>query len=292
MEAINISRTTFKKMKQYFLNDIINTEGNFYFINSKDKWETKQKLLKILFNNEGEIFSNKLFTINELIDNKKLINISELVMPEKLAIINEMIVGFTMPFIDNINFNVILKDASISNKQKLEYFKQIGLILDEMKKVRENTKLSDFYLNDIHEANFILNLDTQKINVVDMDSCKINGNKPFVAKYLNPFSQINNFPNKYKKDSGNIVATQNTDLYCYIVMILNFLYKGNITELSISEFYLYLDYLRTLGTSYELLDKFSKIYGYTDNQNVAEYLDLINDDIIHKSRKSVFQKKL
>lgn len=213
-------------------------------------------------------------------------------MPEKLAIVNGTVVGFTMPFIENINFDLILKDASISNSQKIEYFRQIGSILEKMKNVTRNTSISDFYLNDLHEANFILNLDTLKMNVVDIDSCKINGNKTFASKYLRSLNRMNSWPVKYKVVDENIVATENTDLYCYIVMILNFLYKGNITELSISEFFLYLDYLRSLGLPYEILECFSKIYENTDNQNICEYLDLINDDIIHKSRKCVFQKKL
>lgn len=37
METITISRAAFAKLKKYDLQNIINTEGNFYFINSKSK---------------------------------------------------------------------------------------------------------------------------------------------------------------------------------------------------------------------------------------------------------------
>ncbi len=91
---------------------------------------------------------------------------------------------------------------------------------------------------------------------------------------------------------GFIISDQNSDYYCYIIMVLNFLYKGNIRELTIDKFYTYLNYLRSLGLSYEILDRFSKIYEYVDNENIKDYLDLINDDIIHKSRRLVFEKHI
>lgn len=298
MEVMNISKSGFKKLKKYVLDKrIYNTEADFYLINEKSKWEKRKKLLKFLFNDIGEVFSNKLFTINELVDNKDLIDIPELVFPEKLAVIDEKVVGFTLEYIDNINFDLILQDCSISNAEKIEMFKQIGNILKKMKRVRENTKINDFFLNDLQERNFVLNKKTNKINVVDLDSCKINCNKAFAARYLTPFSPVATMPKKYIQNReilfpGFIIADENTDYYCYIIMILNFLYKDNITKLSIDEFYIYLDYLRSLGLNYELLDKFAKIYEYTDNENVKDYLDLISDDIIHKSRKIVFEKKV
>lgn len=296
MKTLNISKNAFKKLQQFMIDKrLSNTEANFYLFYEKDKWNTDPKLIKFLFHTSGPVYSNKLFTINELIDNREMINIPELILPEKLAIVDGNIIGHTIPYIENTNFSLILDDYSITNKEKLEMFRQIGNILEQMKGVREKTVLNDFFLNDLHEGNFILNKETNKINVIDLDSAKISGNKPFEAKYLTPKSPISTMPKKYIQNQdlrfpGFIISDENSDYYCYIIMVLNFLYKGNIRELTIDKFYTYLNYLRSLGLSYELLDKFSKIYEYVNNENIKDYLDLISDDIIHKSRKLVFEK--
>lgn len=137
---------------------------------------------------------------------------------------------------------------------------------------------------------------TGKINVVDMDSCKINGNKPFVSKYLTPLSPIVDMPSKYKINTeeqfpGYIVADRNSDLYCYNIMVLNFLYKDRITRLSREAFFLYLEYLIHIGLPFEFVSKVAKIYEYADNENIGEYLGYIDDKILKKSRKEVFLRQ-
>lgn len=278
MQIMNISEKRFKKLRLLDLsNDIFNTEAEMYIFDEKVGWGNKRCILKRLYNDMGTVFSNKLFTVNELIDRKGEIGIEELIMPEKLISVYGKIVGFTTPLIDNINFQTVLNSYEFTREEKIAYFKEIGMILERMKNVRKYTPLTDFYLNDIHENNFILNTKTGKINVVDMDSCKINGNIPFPARYLSPFSLINDI-SKYRK--RNIVncddcfeISENTEYYCYIVMILNYLYGSRITKLSIEDFYDYLEYLHSIGVSYELIEMFSLVYSEHDNINVYEFLD-------------------
>ena len=158
MEIINFSTYKFRKLQKLKLHPkLLNCEAELFIIDDKNKWESDSKVLKVFFNNQDDIFSNKLFTINSLIANKDKINISELVLPEKLASINDKITGYTMPYIENTNFEILLSNFNISNKEKLTYFKQIGSILEKMKTIRNNTSIKDFYLNDLHEGNFILN---------------------------------------------------------------------------------------------------------------------------------------
>lgn len=89
-----------------------------------------------------------------------------------------------MPYIENVNLEVLLKDKNVDNDFKRILLKQIGDILIQMKKIREHGVVPQFYLNDLHEGNFIYNLKDKKINVTDLDSCRIGGNYPFAAKYL------------------------------------------------------------------------------------------------------------
>ena len=296
MNILELDRKTLKRMKKIELEiGNINTEGNLYIFEQKDKWEKELKVYKELYYDMGHIFSNKLFTLNELIDNKDQIDVEEIVLPEKLAVIGDRVEGFVMPYIPNTNFYSVLNDKEVATTDKIKYFKEISNILKKMDYIRGN-QITDFYLNDLHEGNFILNKITGKINVVDMDSCKINGNKPFVSKYLTPLSPIADMPNKYKVNEeemypGYIVSDRNSDLYCYTVMVLNFLYKDRITRLSREGYFLYLEYLIHIGLSFEFVSKMAKIYEYADNENIGDYLNSIDDNILRKSRKEVFLRQ-
>lgn len=297
MEVVNITKNGLKKLKKVSLGyGILNTEADLFIMKTKDKWNIEYKMLKTLFCTEGVNFSNKLFTINELIDNRSVINIDELVLPEKLLIVDGQVNGFIMPYIENTNFEEILNDINISNLQKIEYFKQISHILHKMDNLRNNSDITDFYLNDLHASNFILNKKTGKINVVDLDSCKINGNKPFAAKYLTPFSPISSMKAKYRVNKeinflGYIIPDKNTDLYCYIMTLMNFLFKGRISSLGRDNYYLYLEYLRSINYPYELLDKLSKIYEYVDNEEIGDELDLLTNDMIVMAQSKIFNMK-
>ena len=89
METINITKKRFESLKPYQLpNYVYNTEGTLYILPIKNRWNTQIKLLKRLYINNGNVFGNKLQTINSLIDNKDEIDIEEIIFPEKIAIVD------------------------------------------------------------------------------------------------------------------------------------------------------------------------------------------------------------
>ena len=259
--------------------NILNTESEIYIFDNKKTWDGNKKVFKKLYIDEGEIFSNKLYIINEEINKTEEIGLEELVLPDNLISVKGKIAGFTMPYIDNINLKTILNSGEFSSKEKIKYLKEVGEILEKIKKVRTYKNISNFYLNDIHESNFILNKNTQKINVVDMDSARIGNSLTQPSKYLNDKALISQVC-KYKKVNNNIggmyEADENTDLYCYIMMVLEYFY-GDKLNLSISEYYLYLEYLSSLGVSKELLDKLSLIYCNSNNENPYEHLETLGE---------------
>lgn len=221
-----------------------------------------------------------------------------MIFPEKLAIYNKTIIGFTMPYIENVNLEVLLKDKNVDNDFKRILLKQIGDILIQMKKIREHGVVPQFYLNDLHEGNFIYNLKDKKINVTDLDSCRIGGNYPFAAKYLTSFSNIAEMPYKYKVNEndmypGYIIADENSDLYCYNTIVLNYIFGDKTNRLSIKDYYLYLDYLGSLGYSYKILDVFAKNYEACNNESIAPYIDMLPNDIktIALSKQKIFNIK-
>ena len=199
-----------------------------------------------------------------------------------------------MPLIESINLKSAFMSKDIPNETKIYFLKQIGLLLERMKLVREYSGISEFYLNDLHESNFIVDKNN-KVRVIDIDSCKINGNQIFSSKYLSSKSFINEIckyqkndgMDKYKKyesekysyrkystdTSGSFVPDENTDLYCYIMVILNFLYGDNIGNFTIQEFYDYLEYLKQIGIDFEILKYFEKIASNSPNENPYELLD-------------------
>ena len=277
MNVMNISERKFNNLERFVLpNGVFNNESELFYIDEKNKWEKRRFLLKKLNNDFGIILSNKLFTVNELITNKDIIGISELVIPDKLVSVHGKIVGFTIPLVNGNNFGEVLSNDSISVSDKIKYFKEIGYILENMKYVRQYTLLNDFYLNDIHENNFVLNNDTGKINVIDMDSCKINNNMTMVSLRLSPFSNIYDF-NKYEKEEsmcgGCYKPSYNTEMYSYIIMFLRFISNYRINEMDVSSYYAYMEYLKKLGISYELIDILASIYSEKDNVNPYLLLD-------------------
>ena len=280
MQTMSISNKKFKELQELPLGSTIqHKEGNIYLIKDKNKWNCSYKVVKKFYDNKSPIFGNKLLTINNLENSK--IDIPELVLPQKLVVNNGRLIGYTMDYIEGNNLKELIDDKKYDNLEMIRHLKEIGVILEKINKLNKY-KTCNFHLNDIHEANFVVDKE-KHIRVVDIDSCKIGNNIPVCAKYLTPFSQIDELPEKYKKCAdtriGYIEPDMNTDLYCYNIMILNYLYKDNIQKLDIAEFYSYLNYLNSIGFPYELLDCFSVLYQYNNNVNPYELLELITKDM-------------
>ncbi|MBQ2872974.1 MAG: serine/threonine protein kinase [Bacilli bacterium] len=294
MEIMNLSQKKFHSLERYELpKEIFNTEAKMYILPIKNRWNTVNKILKRLYVTNGPMFGNKLQTINSLIDLREKIDIPEIVFPEKIAAVNSEIVGYTMELVESINLETALKSYEVSPERKIKYLKQVGEILEKMRKVRKYKGIKDFYLNDIHEHNFIIEDSTDSVRVVDIDSCKINGNYTFGSRYLSPMSFIST-TRKYQPEKNGIcggffVPSYDTEIYCYIVMILNTLFGENITKMTIPEFYNYLEYLNDIGIDLELLQIFEKILDNDPNENPYELLDCLKNHF-GRARGNVYAK--
>lgn len=273
MDTINISKKIIKKADELKLSSIESSEGDV-IRDPKDP----QKALKLLHKKSEVNFSNKLYTINSLIDLSERIDMPEMVFPECLLTVDDEVVGFSMPLINGVTLAEILYNADIDISIKAKYLKQIGNILDKMASVRRKYPNSNWYLNDLHECNFVVNLEQQKLYTVDLDSCRILGNHPFLSKYLSAFSPLIDFPEKYHTDfqiscGGDFIADENADLYCYAMLVLDFLYGAKINYASKEEYFRYLEYLKSIGVPQELVDAWSKVYSNDNNVNFAHLLD-------------------
>lgn len=280
MEVINYSKHKFNKMPKLELSrNIINTEGVLYFLPYKDKWNNEIKVFKKFHINSGNYFGNKLLTINDLIDSKDELGLDELVFPEKLVTIGNVLSGFIMPYIDSINLGEILSNLAVPTIEKIKLLKKVGEIIEKVKVT--STYIKKMCLNDIHENNFIVDKLTGELKVVDLDSAQIGNKQPFPSKYLHLVGKKTSNNNlKYVKNEYDVyIPSYNTDILCYIIIVLNCISNSKITSLSIEEYYQYLYYLKNLGFHYDLLDCFSTIYLNCDNKSPLDYLETIPENI-------------
>lgn len=293
METVVLSKKKFDSLEPLELDKkIMNTEGLLYRFSEKRKWENDPKLLKKLYINEGETFGNKLATLTSLICNREELSSLDIVVPEKFVVVDKKLAGFIMPYIECDNFAMVLQDKNISQDVKIEYFKQIGKLFESMENFRKYSSINDFFLSDVHEGNFIIEKETDKVKAVDIDSCRINQNKPFPTKYLNLayiHAKLDGKYNPYSLEREIYYADENSDLFCYCIMLLNFFYGDNFFELSIPEFYTYLQYLEDINFPKPLLEIFAKLYTYDNNENPYEYLDELPKDFI-RAHSSVYSR--
>lgn len=291
MQIINMSKTKLNSLEPLILpKNVTSTECELF----KYPYYGKEKLLKKLHRTDGIIFANKLYTIEALNANKDSMP-SNFVLPESLVSINKKIEAFTMKYIKGINLSVILNNPDITYEEKIHYLKSIGRILEQMQNIRKYTNLNNFYLGDIHEDNFLVERDKQEIYIVDLDSCKIAGNKSFPGRYLTNSSLIKYNNTKYQTlsqtdDLADYKIDENTDIYCYIIMILNYLYDGRVDRLSLDKFYDFINYLEDIKVNIELIECFNKIVVGGNNINPCNYLDALTPKQVAGARR-LYKKK-
>ena len=291
MQIINMSKTKLNSLEPLILpKNVTSTECELF----KYPYYGKEKLLKKLHRTDGIIFANKLYTIEALNANKDSMP-SNFVLPESLVSINKKIEAFTMKYIKGINLSVILNNPDITYEEKIHYLKSIGRILEQMQNIRKYTNLNNLYLGDIHEDNFLVERDKQEIYIVDLDSCKIAGNKSFPGRYLTNSSLIKYNNTKYQTlsqtdDLADYKIDENTDIYCYIIMILNYLYDGRVDRLSLDKFYDFINYLEDIKVNIELIECFNKIVVGGNNINPCNYLDTLTPKQVAGARR-LYKKK-
>ena len=291
MQIINMSKTKLNSLEPLILpKNVTSTECELF----KYPYYGKEKLLKKLHRTDGIIFANKLYTIEALNANKDSMP-SNFVLPESLVSINKKIEAFTMKYIKGINLSVILNNPDITYEEKIHYLKSIGRILEQMQNIRKYTNLNNFYLGDIHEDNFLVERDKQEIYIVDLDSCKIAGNKSFPGRYLTNSSLIKYNNTKYQTlsqtdDLADYKIDENTDIYCYIIIILNYLYDGRVDRLSLDKFYDFINYLEDIKVNIELIECFNKIVVGGNNINPCNYLETLTPKQVAGARR-LYKKK-
>lgn len=285
MNVISISKRMFNNLEK-INTDNVNTEGVIY----KFDYHNKKRVFKKLFINDGVNFARKMYTLEVLSSNSKVFP-DCFVMPDNLVSVDNKIVGFSYPLVEGVTLGSFLNNSNYDLKLKIKLLKEVGNILKKTDFIRMYSGLNDFYLNDIHEYNFMID-NNNKLYVIDIDGCKLSSLFLFPSRYLSENS-LSRFCSKYLidgyKNGSYINPDRNSDIYCYIIMILNFLYGSNVSKFSLEEFYSYLDYLSYIGVSNDLLNCMKKIVINGDNINPCEYLDSLNSTIVCRANSKIYK---
>ena len=294
MHILNLRMREIRKLRELYLEPgVLNTEAYMLVLKRKYLPDKKERVFKYLDSQEDStIMSKKLYTVTTLDTLKDYKNIEELIIPDSIIYVDGNIAGLAMPIIYNHrNLGVLINNPKIDLQTKLFYLKQMGDILDKVQRVKiPNNKLQ---FGDLNEFNFIIDQDN-KVKAVDLDSSYLGVGEPLnMAYYLLKNQYIKSLPDKYKTtDSDIVIPTDNTDLYCYNMILLNALSKENFHRKDINTYYQYLDYLDKLSLPDTLLESLNNIYIPKDNINPKDCLEDIDSSLEKKLEYTTFQNKI
>lgn len=291
MNTESFTNSQFNKLKTFDPGyGITHCESKLYIIGSRKG--NNPKLFKEYCNIGDEYFCKKLYNLNILIQYKSLLKekVPELIAFDSLGIVGGQIKGAIMPFIENsTNLELFLKDNRNFLEDKLQYLRKIGEILEKIKHI--DGFPHNFFLCDLHEANFIID-SNGNLMVCDLDSACFSDSIHFNSKYLFLNPNIDDFPTKYRLDDNDInIPSRNTDIFCYIIILLNTLSNTDFNNASIQQFYNYMNYLEDLHFPIELLNCIEKIYRNCDNENPLPYLDMIPMNTAYQAHHLVYSKR-
>ena len=177
-----------------------NNSYSYLFIHNNE-------VLKIYID-KFEVVKNNIKVLKQISKTKELKNIKELVLPNYLVSYKNQVVGYSMRNIKGQTLDEIIKNDIYDVNTIKNIFKKI---LETIEKIN-NQKLN-ISIGDLHEKNIIID-DRLNLHFIDIDSYKVE-NIEFGSKYL------------YKLENTN--QSVNTDRYCLMIMILNYLMNNKNT---------------------------------------------------------------
>lgn len=278
---INLTRKQYERLKVQ--NTTIDANEGYLF-REPDNPNKMIKIISVLPSNK-EYLEMKIHTINCLIKNRNIIGDIHIAIPEDSVAIDSKLRGCKEPLIEGMTLRSALDDYKIPLDTRINYLFQVGSILRDMDKIRRTTHLKNFYYNDIHEDNFIVRTDGI-IFGVDIDSCSIEDNNPSIALYPSELMKLEPNLTKYHRCNPiceygtDLIPDENLDLYCYIRMILNFMYGKPIDDLDKDKLFEYLNFLEYYGGNIEFLYCLERIYD--------DSVDNINPDYLLEHIKEIY----
>ena len=285
MESINITTKKLDTLPRLHLHDIEHDESDLYKYSA-------DILIKIFKNSNKDYLKDKMKIINELLYLKKYIEFKSLVFPNYYININNGSKGYAMDYIhNNINGKILLNSDKISIEEQIRFLKEIYEVLNRIES-NDILKKNNYHLSDIHEANFILNRNDNRLHVVDIDSSYIDGVIPQKSKFLTLNDKLyNNFETKYPYNDDYIhIPNYNTTIISYIYILLNYLTKEYSPNFNKNDFCEILNIMLSVGFEKELCDAIFNIYKVDDNYFDFDYINAITPKLVLDFRKKYAKK--
>lgn len=294
MNEISLRMHQLRSLKELKLpRGIFNTEALMLILNKKYKTtDGKRMLLKYIdAQDDEEVMKRKTRVLSYLI-NSPYKEVEELIIPDHRVLVDSKHAGFAMPLIEkHTNFGKLLHDPKVSFEEKKHYLVELGNLIDKVQRVEAKHKM---FFADLNEFNFIIDSD-KHLKAIDLDSSYVEGINIIpanMAYYLLKNEYIASIPNKYPStNDGTIIPNDNSDLYCYNMIILNALSSEKMFKVDIEIYYKYLIYLQQIGVPLELVDTFRAIYEPRNNNNPRDLLEKLPPKIEEKTNIKVFQKE-
>ncbi len=266
MEHIYLSKENIQNLP--FLSNCNSNEAYIFNYNEKE-------LIKLFY----FLSNNKIYTL-ELIDRyyQDFKLIPELLFHKKYIYDYSKLIGILLQKGYNLTFHNFLNQKDIVYNDIIIVLQNIGKVLEQLKNIREKeNKLTTFFIGDMHERNILVDKNSKKVQFIDLDSCKLEDNLASMTKYLEFLKTYNYIKTKlnykYPYDKFNFSNNENTDLYCYMVMILKHLFGVNIIPLDLNEFYNQMYFLKEQGLPEDLYQIFINLYNNIPNTNPYKLLD-------------------
>ena len=276
MKTINLTEKEFNSLTKYKKADeVIHSESEIYVLDLKTVAEKhgKEKLLLKKYKKElsKEIVNSRLLTINMLSLYEQDINIKELNIAKYKVQVDGIDVGVAIKEIeDSRNLGDILHSSDTQANDSINYLYMVGELVNRV----HNQRVLPFNFGDLQEYNFIVD-ENDNLYAIDLEGIYIPslGLNPSTALYLVHNNCINRQMMSHKEKF--VYPSNNTDLLCYNLMILNSIFKYEISQCNLEYFNEYLRYLKCLGFGKDILDSFNRLYSDRDNINPYCYLDQI-----------------
>ncbi len=255
----------------------------------------KKKLLKFHRTSRKDYIVSKNFHTIMSYKDVLLTAIPNLVLPEIYAHVEGLEnVAYIMPLMSEcFCLQDLLRYSQFPNEKKLKLLKMVDDILAKYDDIKDFPY--NMYGGDVHEGNFLVDVINGKIFlwVVDTISCYIDGNGALDSKYLELNNEIERMCDekiKYRKN-GLVIPDKNTDIFCYVFMILNSLAQMEMSVQSKSTILNYADYLSSIGFDKMLLDSVERIFDSEDNINPKDFLMNISEEQFDNAHYLVYKKK-
>lgn len=286
MEDINFNKVFISNLERLSTSDT-NSEGTFYFYDTFDG-KMLIKIIKDPYNRYTQIGLKNIKTLRE---HSVILStaIPEFVLPEALVYIDKTLRGYIMQYVKGTTLSDYLQNSAISLEKKLTILKKIGKTLERIFNFKEIPY--KLILGDLHENNIIITND-EEIKIIDLNGMCLNPKDIPNCKYLNiAVDELRWKRPKYEINIiGEVVPSENTDIFCYGMIIMNFISQSEFVKLPYYKIREYLNYLKTLGFRTDLINCIAKLYNLDKNENPYPYIEGISEEMIKNASMKVYCK--